>query len=224
MFLEEMFSLKDKVVVVTGGSSGIGMMMAEGFLQAGARVVITSRKEAQCQEAAAALSAFGPCRYLAANVARAEDRQALVDSLRDNEGRVDVLVNNAGTAWSAPIDNYPDEAFRKVMELNVDAVFALTRDLLPLLGVGAGPDSPSRVINIGSKDGLHVSVTHEDPTFAYGASKAAVHHLTRYLAVDLAKERQAKPRGARYPGAFAAALLLCQPGRRPEQRQEYYRL
>ena len=180
-----LFSLSGKVALVTGGSRGIGRMMAEGLLQAGAAVYVSSRKRDACDRAAAELSASGPCRSLPADVAAEAGRAALVEALGAREERLHVLINNAGTAWAAPYAEYPAAAFDKVLGLNVSAPFLLTRDLTPLLERGAAAGDPARVINVGSMDGLHVQRLVRTGTFAYSASKAAVHHLTRTLAVEL---------------------------------------
>ncbi len=181
-----LFALTGKTALVTGGSRGIGRMIAEGFLQAGATVWISSRKAEACERAAAELSAAGPCHALPANVADDADRARLVQALGERTPRLDILVNNAGAAWGAPYEAFPESGFRKVLELNVTALFFLTRDLTPLLAAAATPDDPARVINIGSMDGLRAPTILENGTFPYSASKAAVHHLTRSLALELA--------------------------------------
>lgn len=182
-----LFSVKGKTALVTGGSSGLGLIMAEALLRGGASVLIASRKQARCDEAKAGLSAFGDCHALAADMTQAEDRQALCTYIEQNFGSrgLSILVNNAGANWGAKIADYPDDAFAKVMNTNVNAVFSLTRDLLPALKRAATARDPARVVNIGSMDGLHVPIVQRVPTFAYSASKAALHHLTRALAVDL---------------------------------------
>lgn len=182
-----LFSVAGKTALVTGGSSGLGLIMAEALLRGGARVIIASRKQARCDEALALLSGFGDCRAFAADVTLARDREALVRFVTATVAGtgLSILVNNAGANWGAAIADYPDEAFAKVMNTNVNAVFALTRDLLPALQQAASAQDPARVVNIGSMDGLHVPIVQRVPTFAYSASKAALHHLTRTLAVDL---------------------------------------
>ncbi|MBU2099398.1 MAG: SDR family oxidoreductase [Gammaproteobacteria bacterium] len=182
-----LFSVEGKTALITGGSSGLGLIMAEALLRGGASVVIASRKQARCDEAQAYLSAYGDCYALAADMTVAQDRQALCAFINDRFGArgLSVLVNNAGANWGAHIEDYPDDAFSKVMNTNVNAVFSLTRDLLPALAQAATAVDPARIVNIGSMDGLHVPVVQRVPTFAYSASKAALHHLTRTLAVDL---------------------------------------
>lgn len=183
-----LFSLEGKTALVTGGSSGLGLIMAETLLRSGVKVVIASRRQEKCDSALAQLSPLGWCKAIAADVNLPEHRARVREFLESEFGAsgLSILVNNAGANWGAKIEDYPDDAFDKVMRTNVNAVFALTRDLLPLLEKAASRADPARVINIGSMDGLHVPVVQRIPTFAYSASKAALHHLTRTLAVDLA--------------------------------------
>jgi NAD(P)-dependent dehydrogenase (short-subunit alcohol dehydrogenase family) len=180
-----LFSLDGKVALVTGGSRGIGYMISQGLLQAGARVYITARKAQVCEEAARSLSEYGDCIALASDVTDSEERQALCNDLQRRESGLDILVNNAGTTWGDDYSSYPEAAFDKVMAVNVKAVFCLTRDLTSMLEASATSDDPARVINIGSIDGLHVPTVHDTGLYAYTASKAAVHHMTRHLAVEL---------------------------------------
>lgn len=188
--INTLFNVSGKVALVTGGSSGLGYMIAAGLLQGGVRVYIASRKADRCQAAAEELGLLGECIALAADVTVPEQRQALAAELTAREpGGLSILVNNAGANWGAEIADYPDAAFDKVMSTNVNAVFALTRDLLPMLKAAASKEDPARVVNIGSMDGLQVPIVQRVPTFAYSASKAALHHLTRALAVDLAADR-----------------------------------
>jgi len=183
--IHRLFNLEDKVALVTGGSRGIGYMMAEGLLQAGAKVYITARTAEDCQKAADELSQFGICESLPANINDATAREKLVAEIDGVDGRLDILINNAGTAWGDRYEDYAIEAFDKVLELNVTTIFAMTRDFTPLLENAASKVDPARVINIGSMDGLHIPRVHGIGTYAYTASKAAVHHLTRHLAVEL---------------------------------------
>lgn len=183
---ESLFSVRGKVALITGGSSGLGYAMAAGLLRGGARVYICSRKPAQCEEAAKSLSQWGDCIAIPTDVSDADQRKVLVDTLVKREpAGLSILVNNAGSNWGALIEDYPDSAFDKVMKVNVNSVFAMTRDLLALLEKAASAGNPSRIVNIGSMDGLHVPIASRVPTFAYSASKAALHHLTHTLAVDL---------------------------------------
>jgi NAD(P)-dependent dehydrogenase (short-subunit alcohol dehydrogenase family) len=185
--IQTLFSLEGKVALVTGGSRGIGYMISQGLLQAGARVYISARKAEACQRAAEQLSQYGKCIALPADVASAEGRRELCEAMADAEPHLNILVNNAGAAWADTYEAYPESAFDKLMSINVTAVFALTRALTPMLAAAAAPDvdDPARVINIGSMDGLHIPTVTGLGTYAYTASKAAVHHLTRHLAVEL---------------------------------------
>lgn len=182
MKIDELFGIRGKVAVVTGGSRGIGRMIAQGFVQNGAKVYITARKAEQCQQTADQLSQYGECIAIPANLATADGRKAFVDAISSREEALHVLVNNAGAAWGAPLEEYPEDGYDKVMDINVKAVFMLTRDFLPLLTRGVQPGDPARVINIGSIDGIKVPSIEN---YAYGPSKAAVHHMTRVFAMKL---------------------------------------
>jgi NAD(P)-dependent dehydrogenase (short-subunit alcohol dehydrogenase family) len=183
--MTELFSVAGKVVVVTGGSRGIGEMIASGFVNAGARVYICSRKAEACAELAAELSRSGSCIAAPADLSTLEGVNHLVEQVGAREEGVDVLVNNAGITWGAPLEDYPDDAFDRVLALNVKSVFHTTVQFLPLLRTSARQDAPARVINIGSIEGIRVP---EWENYAYPASKAAVHMLTRQLAHRLAAE------------------------------------
>lgn len=200
--INDLFSVAGKVAIVTGGSRGIGRMIAEGFVENGVRTYITARKADACAETAAELSKKGECIALPADLSTNQGREAFVAEITAREAKIDILVNNAGAAWGAPFEEYPDEGYDKVMDINVKAIFTLTRDLMPLLKQGASQQNPSRVINIGSIDGLRVSTMDN---FAYGASKAAVHFLTKNLALRLG------PKGvtvnAIAPGAFQSNMM-----------------
>jgi NAD(P)-dependent dehydrogenase (short-subunit alcohol dehydrogenase family) len=179
----DLFDVSGKVVVVTGGSRGIGYGIAEGFVRAGARVYICSRKTADGEKAAAELSAYGECFPFAANLGSVEGCRAFASELAARESRVDVLVNNAGNIWVEKLADYPESGWDKVFDLNVKGVFYLVQALIPLLEAGASQDDPARILNIGSIDAFHVP---EHETYAYSASKAAVHHLSKHLAARLA--------------------------------------
>ncbi|MCG8413765.1 MAG: SDR family oxidoreductase [Pseudomonadales bacterium] len=200
--MAELFDVSGKVAIVTGGSRGIGRMIAEGFVENGVKTYITARKAEACQETAAELAAKGECIAFPADLSTAEGRKAFIEKILEQESRLDILVNNAGAAWGAPFEEYPDEGYDKVMDINVKAIFTLTRDLLPLLTKDASTENPSRVINIGSIDGLRVSTTDN---FAYGASKAAVHFLTKNLAVRLASKGLTV--NAIAPGPFESKMM-----------------
>jgi len=178
----ELFSIRGKTALITGGSRGIGLMIARGFLEAGAKVYISARKKEACDSAARELSKIGECISVPADVSNASGCLALANEIASREPRLHILVNNAGAAWGGHLADYPESGFDKVIATNLKSVFFLTRDLLPLLEKAATPADPARVINIGSIDGLAVPFTEN---FAYGPSKAAVHHMTRDLAVKL---------------------------------------
>ena len=183
-----LFSVKGKVALVTGGSRGIGEMIAAGLLAGGAKVYISSRKADVCDATAKRLAETygGECISFPADLSQMSGIQSLAARLSEAETKLDILVNNAGAAWGAPIDEFPEVGWDKVMDTNVKGVFFLTQKLLPLLRKAGSEGAPARVINIGSIDGLKSAAFD---TFSYGASKAAVHHLTRFLASHLTKER-----------------------------------
>jgi NAD(P)-dependent dehydrogenase (short-subunit alcohol dehydrogenase family) len=185
MSASDLFSIRGKVAVVTGGSRGIGLMIARGFIEAGARVYISARKADACDAAAAELSKQGECISFPADVGTADGAAGLAAKVAEREKAVHILVNNAGATWGAPLEEFPDSGWDKVMGVNVKGVFHLTVKLLPLLRKAATKADPARVINIGSIDGLRVPLFEN---FSYSASKAAVHMLTRHLASTLVKE------------------------------------
>lgn len=180
--VKDLFSIAGKVALVTGGSRGIGLMIARAYVEAGAKVYISSRKKEVCDRAAADLSEVGSCVSIPADLSTTEGCKLLADQLSAREQALHILVNNAGAAWGAPLEQYPEAGFDKVMDTNVKGVFFLTQYLLPLLEKAARPNDPARVINIGSIDGIKVPFIDN---YAYSPSKAAVHHLTRVLAVKL---------------------------------------
>ncbi len=181
--MKDLFSIEGKVALVTGGSRGIGLMIARGFVEAGARVYVSSRKAEVCEKVAGELSKRGTCVAIPADLGSEAEANRLAQEIAERESGLHILVNNAGANWGAPLAEYPDDAWDKVLSLNVKAVFHLTRALVPQLAQAARPGDPARVINIGSIDGLHVPLLE---TYAYSTSKAAVHHLTRVLAKQLA--------------------------------------
>ena len=198
----DLFAVDGKVVLVTGGSSGIGRMIAEGFVRAGADVLIASRKMANCDAVAQELSEFGTCSAIEADVSTEPGCIALAAAVAERHDRLDVLVNNSGTNWGAPFAEYPDSAWDKVLSLNVKSPFLLTRALIDLLDAAASPDDPARVINIGSVDGLHAPLLE---TYAYSVSKAGVHHLTKVLARQLAARHITV--NAIAPGPFESRMM-----------------
>jgi len=201
--MKDLFSIKGKVALVTGGSRGIGEMIAAGFLASGAKVYISSRKAEICNATADRLSNEygGECISLPSDLSHIEGIESLVTELSNKESHLDILINNAGAAWGAPLDEYPEKGWDKVMDINVKGVFFLTQKLLPLLREGAN-NSPSRVVNIGSVDGLTAGAFEN---YAYGPSKAALHHLTRILAANLIKEKIIV--NAIAPGPFPTWML-----------------
>ncbi|MEV7136061.1 SDR family oxidoreductase [Arthrobacter sp. NPDC093128] len=200
--IQGLFGVAGKVVLVTGGSRGIGYAIAEGFVKAGARVYICSRKEADCEAAAEQLSAYGECHPIPADLSTVEACQALARELGDRENKIDVLVNNAGALWAEALADYPESGWDKVFDLNVKGPFFLIKALLPLLEAAASPRDPARIINIGSIDAYHVP-KHE--TYAYSSSKAAVHQLSRHLAWQLASSHVTVNVIA--PGLFRSKML-----------------
>lgn len=200
----DLFDLSGKVAVVTGGTRGIGLMMARGLLQAGARVHISSRKSDACAAAVEELKAYGTVLATPADLSTEDECVRLARAVGERESAVHVLVNNAGATWGAPLEEFPAAAWDKVLDLNLKSPFFLTRAFLPLLEAAATGDDPARVINVGSIDGLHVPSL---PTYSYSASKAGLHHLTRVLAHDLG------PRGitvnAVAPGPFESKMMAA---------------
>lgn len=202
MSLTDLFSLSGKTAVVTGGSRGIGLMIARGLLDAGAEVVISSRKADQLQAAADELVPLGSVTAIPADLSAPEGVAALAAGVGDRFDHLDILVNNAGATWGAPLEEFPDAAWDKVLDTNVKGVHRLTVALLPLLRVAAGAEDPARVINIGSVDGLRVPLLE---SYSYSASKAAVHMLTRHLAKRLAGEHITV--NAIAPGPFESKMM-----------------
>ncbi|MEQ4303064.1 glucose 1-dehydrogenase [Plantactinospora sp. B6F1] len=197
-----LFSVEDKAVLVTGGTRGIGLMIARGFVEAGAQVIISSRKADVCAEVAEQLSEVGRCVAIPADLSSAAGAARLAEQVLARVPALDVLVNNAGATWGAPLEAYPESAFDKLWAVNVKAVFQLTTALLPALRASASADDPARVINIGSIDGIRVPWME---VYAYSATKAAVHMLTRSLAHQLSPEHITV--NAIAPGPFESKMM-----------------
>ncbi len=201
--MTDLFSIAGKTALVTGGSRGIGKMIATGYVEAGAKVYVSSRKAEACDEVAAELSAIGECIALPADLSTEPGCRALAAALAEREPMLHILVNNAGNTWGAPFEEFDDAAWDRVLSLNVKGVFHTTKFLTPLLRLASSPDDPARVINIGSIDGILVSVLE---TYSYSASKAAVHQLTRNLAKHLAPSITVN---AIAPGPFESKMMAA---------------
>ena len=199
--MQELFSLAGRTALITGGSRGIGRMIAAGFLQAGASVYISARKAAACDATAADLSALGPCVSLPADVSTEAGMHALVAAYSARESHLDILVNNAGAAWGAPFDEFPEAGWDKVVDLNLKSPFFLTQALHGQLLAGAARGHCAKVIHIASIDGVSVN---PQETYSYAASKAGLIHLTRRMALRLAPEGIVV--SAIAPGAFASDM------------------
>jgi NAD(P)-dependent dehydrogenase (short-subunit alcohol dehydrogenase family) len=201
--MSDLFSIAGKTALVTGGSRGIGLMIARGYVEAGATVYISSRKASVCDEVAAELSTIGTCISLPADLSTEEGCKGLADELAKRIDRLDILVNNAGATWGAPLADTDEAACERVLSVNVKGVFHLTRFLTPLLQAAGTADAPARISNIGSIDGIHVPLME---TFSYSASKAAVHQLTRHLAKRLAPTVTVN---AIAPGPFESKMMAA---------------
>jgi len=199
--VERLFSVAGKTALGTGGSRGIGLMIARGLVEAGARVYVSSRKASDVETAAAELSKLGTCIALPGDLSSPAGTRALAEAIAAREPALHILVNNAGANWGAPLAEYPDAGWDKVMALNVKSVFDLTRLLVPQLHAASKLGDPARVINVGSIDGIQVPLLE---TYAYSASKAAVHHLTRTLARKLAPQITVN---AIAPGPFESKMM-----------------
>ncbi len=198
--MNTLFSLAGRTALVTGGSRGIGRMIAAGFLQQGAKVYISSRKAAACDAAVAELSALGTCIALPADVSTPAGIAALVAAYSARESRLDILVNNAGAAWGAPFDEFPEAGWDKVVDLNLKSPFFLTQALHKLLIAGAA-QQPAKVINIASIDGQTVN---PQETYSYAASKSGLIHLSKRMALRLVQDNIIV--NAICPGAFASEM------------------
>jgi len=184
--MKNLFDIEGKVALVTGGSRGIGLMIAEGLIDAGVKVYVSSRKKDVCDEVAARLSEKGNCVSIPADISTLEGITGLVEEIKTKESKLDILVNNAGVTWGATFEDFPDKAWDRVLNLNVRAPFNLTQQLLPLLKKSGSNEDPARVINIGSIAGFQAESIQ---AFSYGPSKAAIHQLTKMLAGELARHK-----------------------------------
>lgn len=204
--MKDLFSVADKTVLITGGARGIGLMMARGFVEAGARVYISSRKADVCEQVAAELSAVGSCTALPADITKEESLNGMVDRLNEAESSLDVLINNAGKGWEAPLTSFPDRGWESVMTVNVVSVFNLTRALLPMLEAAGSYEHPSRVINIGS---IAAELFNSTNLYSYGASKSAIHWLTKTLAAEFGTRQITVNAIApgRFPSAMTASVM-----------------
>lgn len=199
--MKDLFSLEGRIAIVTGGSRGIGKMIAQGFLEQGASVYITARKAPACDQTAEELSQYGECVSLPHDLSSVEGCKAFAQEFLQHESGLDILVNNAGAAWGAPFEEYPESGWDKTMDLNVKSLFFLTQNLYEALKNNASADRPGKVINIASIDGIKINPWE---TYAYQASKAAVIHLTRRMAARLIKDNICVSGVA--PGAFASEM------------------
>jgi NAD(P)-dependent dehydrogenase (short-subunit alcohol dehydrogenase family) len=200
--MSDLFDVSGKTALVTGGSRGIGLMIARALVQAGARVIVSSRKTADVEATAAELAKLGDCEAIPGDVATPEGAKALAAATQERLPSLDILVNNAGAVWGAPLEEFPAGGWDKVLHTNVEGVFHLTVALLPALRAAATEQQPARVINIGSVDGLR---TPSVENYSYSASKAAVHMLTRHLAKRLASEHITV--NAIAPGPFESKMM-----------------
>ncbi|MEO7557124.1 MAG: SDR family oxidoreductase [Acidimicrobiales bacterium] len=201
--MSDLFDITGRTALVTGGSRGIGLMIARGFVEAGARVYISSRKADVCEAVAQELSEVGECFALPEDLSSEDACSRLAASITEREDHLDILVNNAGATWGAPLAEHDTASWRRVLDLNVEAVFHLTKYCLPLLHARSSADDPARVINVGSIDGIRVPTLG---TYSYSSSKAAVHQLTRHLAKDLAPNITVN---AIAPGPFESKMMAA---------------
>ncbi len=200
--MKNLFDVTGKTALVTGGSRGIGLMIAQGYVENGVKTYISSRKAEVCDRVASELSKKGECISLPMDLSSVEGVTRLAEQIGEREDELDILVNNAGATWGAPIDEFPEKGWDKVMDINLKGPFFLTQKLLPLLRAAATAEDPARIINIGSIDGLH---NNPIETYSYAASKAGILHLTRSLAHHLARENIVV--NAIAPGPFESKMM-----------------
>lgn len=200
--MSELFSVAGKTALVTGGTQGIGKMIARGFASAGVRVYLTARTKSDCEDVAQELSAVGrECVAIPADLAEEQECIRLAREIAEREQRLHILVNNAGTAWTAPVDQFPAAAWDSVLDISLKAPLILVRELTPLLRAAGTTDDPARIVNIGSADAQRVP---EMPTYSAAAAKAAIHHITRMLAHDFAPTVTANVIA---PGSFPSRMM-----------------
>ncbi|MEP3047066.1 MAG: SDR family NAD(P)-dependent oxidoreductase [Roseibium sp.] len=201
---DNLFGLKGKTALVTGGATGIGRMAAEGLVAAGARVLIASRKAEACENAADELNNLGysgKVEGFSGDVGSEDGIAALEGEVSRRTDQLDILMNNSGTSWGTPLGQFPYDAWDRVMRLNMTGLFHLTQSLLPLLEASASDEDPARVVNVGSVMG---EIPHGDRAYSYAASKAAVHHMTKILGKELAEKRITV--NALAPGPFVSNM------------------
>jgi NAD(P)-dependent dehydrogenase (short-subunit alcohol dehydrogenase family) len=199
--MKDLFSLAGKTALITGGSRGIGKMIAEGFLHQGAKVYISARKGGALEETARELSKIGPCIAIVSNASGADGAKAMAGAYLKHESKLDILVNNAGAAWGADFDEFPESGWDKVMDLNVKTPFFLTQALHGALRAAGAKERLAKVINIASVDGISVNMQE---TYSYAASKSGLIHLTKRMAMRLIRDNIAV--SAIAPGAFASDM------------------
>lgn len=212
----ELFDLTGKVALVTGGATGIGRMAAEGLVSAGARVLIASRKAEACEAVAQELNQIGPgsAEGFGGDVGSEDGIAALVEALKSRTDRLDILMNNAGRTWGAPLGDYPHAAWGKVLDLNVTGMFHLTQALVPMLEAAGSTDDPARIVNVGSVMG---EIPKGQGAYAYAVSKGAVHHMTRILANELTQKGITV--NAIAPGPFMSKMMAFAIGHEEGRRK-----
>jgi len=200
--MKDLFTVAGKVAVVTGGSRGIGLMIARGFVENGVRVYISSRKAEVCDQVAEELGERGECVSVPADLSSMAGIEQLASAVAEREDKLHILVNNAGAVWAEPIEQFSEKGWDKVVDLNLKSPFFLTQKLLPQLRAAATPDDPARVIHVASIDGLHVNPID---TYSYAASKAGLVHLTRAMARRLSADDVTV--NAIAPGPFESKMM-----------------